>query len=186
MFLETSKVVSYQEWCYKIINNVKVEIPYPEKHLSKHTPKEIVIHHTWSPSASAIGEKTIQGINNYHINVNKWIMGGYHDIITNDGLCYEMRNHTHKGAHVGIYNNGRIGICVVGNYDVGYDTISKDAYRSLVRRIADICAEYEINPENIKGHCDYESKKTCPGTTLYKLIPTIIKDVKYLLQGVNA
>jgi hypothetical protein len=95
---------------------------------------------------------------------------GYHFVILNgfilrnkeyfllDGGIEIGRNLSLKGAHVKNYNQNSIGICLIGKS--GDFTVKQRI--SLLSLIYELKREYKIPIENILGHYELDSRKTCP------------------------
>ena len=82
--------------------------------------KSIVIHHSAS-KADAPGLENAYTIAGYHVNHNGWGGIGYHFVITHDKdgpvqIQYVGDLLTYR-AHVTNQNPGRVGICLVGNFE---------------------------------------------------------------------
>ncbi|MBU0728002.1 N-acetylmuramoyl-L-alanine amidase, partial [Patescibacteria group bacterium] len=108
---------------------------------------------------------------------------GYNYIIDPLGNIYEGRYGGDKviGAHALCYNNGSLGIAVIGNYDE--DDVPEPALQALITLVAQKTKQYGIGPNetsvfrgqklaNILGHRDVRPT-ACPGKKLYDLLPTI-------------
>jgi hypothetical protein len=94
-----------------------------------------------------------------------WKGFGYHYLIDEDGTVVKGRPETEVGAHVGRYNRGSIGICLVGGhgasktdpFDLHFTEAQDTALRDL---IADI--KTRANIKRIRGHSEV-ANKACPG-----------------------
>ena len=92
-----------------------------------------------------------------------WKDIGYHYVIRKDGLVEEGRKEHINGAHcsAGGMNRVSIGICIAGHGDFEeWTTAQTHSVRELIVKL---CIKYNIHADNIKGHCEYDSGKTCPG-----------------------
>jgi len=97
-----------------------------------------------------------------------WRDIGYHWIIEtlSDDRPWVLQGRSMMlaGAHTreqGMNRKG-IGVCVVGNFDKApppEDTLEKTA-----AHVSWLCRMYHIPIENVKGHRDYATYKSCPGT----------------------
>ena len=149
-----------------------------KKRYKRHTPKRIVVHNSWSPTAAEFkGDRTIQGILNYHLNKGYSYIS-YHYIISPAGdKIYCGRPVTVVGAHCGgelpagvtanFENTGSVGICIIGNYDT--ETIDPEASNTLLNLLQWLQEKYTIPPKEVYGHCEQRSvsHKTCPGKKLF-------------------
>jgi N-acetyl-anhydromuramyl-L-alanine amidase AmpD len=94
---------------------------------------------------------------------------GYHFVITNempekgarmrclDGQICAGRALSRQGAHTLGYNTDSIGICIVGKND--FTTVQFESAKTLV---LELMGTYQIPPERVLGHCELDSKKSCP------------------------
>ena len=165
------KIIKYENWS---------KVKYSSEH-QNHIPREIILHHSYIPRKNRAGKQTIRNIQKYHIQERKWIDIGYHYLIDKNGVVYEGRKKGHIGAHC-VPNTARIGICIIGNYDDGMDTLSDKAYKSLIELLVDICYKDNIKISGIKGHRDYNKYKTCPGEQIYGMLSLIRSDVRLNLD----
>lgn len=78
----------------------------------------ITIHASYTPPSLDIGEETIRG---WHVDERGWLDTGYHRVIRRDGTVENGRPIRYQGAHVGGFNAGNIGICMVGGKKEGVD-----------------------------------------------------------------
>ncbi len=131
------------------------------KKRNKKDISEIVIHHS--------GFNFLNRFFTYlfHKYIRGWEDIGYHYMIGNGifskcGKIYEGRKIEFVGAHVKNYNEKTIGVCCIGNYDK--KKMPKKQMESLINLLVKLSKEYNIKPENIKGHREYPGvEKTCPG-----------------------
>lgn len=94
-----------------------------------------------------------------------WNGIGYHYVIRRNGALEFGRNENEAGAHCMGHNKTSIGICLIGGIkdgtkDVPVADYTKAQMETLKRLVQDLLVKYP--KANIKGHCDYEPKKTCP------------------------
>jgi len=132
----------------------------------------IIVHHTGSPTMGQYkGVATIRGIQDFHIDDNGWTDIGYHYLIGPEGTYYEGRPEGTLGSHAPP-NSGRLGICVIGNFNQGADTPTAAQKTKLVQLLKYVCAKYGLSAQAIKGHRDTKSTD-CPGDLLYNILPSI-------------
>ncbi len=151
--------------------------------------EKFIIHHTASELKDLNGDRRLDGrdykdmiraIYYYHAITRGWGDIGYNYIIDPLGNVYQGRYGGERviGAHARCYNNGSIGISVIGNY--AKKSISEPAFNALVTLIAEKAKLHNINPEgasffrgkrmpNIIGHRDV-GNTTCPGDQFYSLL----------------
>ena len=119
---------------------------------------KLVIHH------SEEKDWTVHQVHDFHQNVRGWEGIGYHYYIggtgESDGTIYLGRKGV-EGAHVYGHNDDTIGICLSGNFDETYPTENQmKAVSWLCRKLMN---EYLLNHQDILGHRELGSTKTCPG-----------------------
>ncbi len=171
-------------------------LSYPKK-VSK-----FVIHHTDSELRDLTGDKRMDGrdyramlraIYYYHAVTRGWGDIGYNYIIDPLGNIYEGRYGGSKviGAHARCYNNGSVGISIIGNYETR--NISEPAMNSLIKLIAQKSVLYNIDPDgystfrgkmmpNIIGHRDVGAT-SCPGKKLYASFSRIRERSSLLIRS---
>ena len=154
--------------------------------------RKFVIHHTDSEIRDLNGDNIMDGrdykaivraIYRYHTITRGWGDIGYNYLIDPLGNIYEGRYGGDKviGAHTMCYNNGSIGIAIIGDYTD--DDVPEPALQSLISLIARKAKEYNIDPvgstvfrgvktPNILGHRDLKPT-ACPGQKLYDLLGKI-------------
>ncbi|GAV07154.1 hypothetical protein RvY_17029 [Ramazzottius varieornatus] len=130
------------------------------------------IHHSEGPSSTdlASGKKVVQGIQNYHMDSNKWDDIGYSFLIGGDGSIFEGRGWGVVGAHTQNYNSAGYGICFLGSFTSALPTAA--AMNAAKALIADAVAKGHLKKAyQLKGHRQMGSTD-CPGTKLYNEIKT--------------
>lgn len=127
-------------------------------------PREIIIHH----SASSRDRTTLGDIENWHkarwsdfVSSFGWHIG-YHYVITADGQVTHTRKNSELGAHCPP-NEGRIGICLTGNFDLEMPLPCQ--LNTLQSVLEELKGNYQLTDNNIFGH--YQKGITaCPGKNL--------------------
>lgn len=78
-----------------------------------------------------------------------------------------------RGAHTLYNNHDSVGLAIVGHSDYRLHRLQIKALKeaSLI-----LCTRFEIKPEEIKGHRDFNATE-CPGNEIYNLLPTVRKYV---------
>ncbi len=161
-----------------------------------------LIHHTVNSNSYTPAESAamVRGIYVYHVKGNGWNDIGYNFLVDKYGQVFEGRfggiDRNVVGAHSLGFNNGSVGVAVIGNYNgVG---ISQAARASLVKLLAwrlDVAhldplsfvnvlsggnqkfpAGIPVNLRAISGHRDTYFTE-CPGNALYAEIPSIAQSV---------
>ena len=137
----------------------------------------IVLHHAGMKRDK---DMTVEDIHNFHVQENHWSGIGYHFVIHKDGYIEHGRPLEYVGAHALSNNEFTVGICLVGNYDLGLPP--QEQLYSAVQLVGALCHEYKIDATDttIFGHRDL-CDTSCPGKNLYPLLPDIIKNVHNIL-----
>lgn len=137
---------------------------FPKKEQQEAYParwKYIVIHHSLTKDGTTVSWGAIR---DYHTKTLGWKDIGYHWGIERAGRRHEIlvgRMPNEAGAHTRGYNHEALGICLVGNFDL-YPP-PKAALRLLQKLVLWLMGEYNIPVENVVGHRELDSRKTCPG-----------------------
>lgn len=126
-------------------------------------PTQIVLHH----SASS-WDTTIEDINNWHkargftlSSLNYYI--GYHYVILGNGHLIQTRRDNEIGCHT-IPNDGKIGICVVGNFqNLQPRPTQLTTLEGIVNKLLK-----SYNIQKVRGHRDCNLTE-CPGNNLEKI-----------------
>lgn len=154
--------------------------------------QKVVVHHTASEMRDITGDNRmdsldysamVRAIYHYHGVTRGWGDIGYNYLIDPAGNIYEGRAGGEKviGAHVRCYNNGTIGVAILGNYE--NSEVPDAAMRALTALISAKASLYSLDPlaissfhgkENptIVGHKDLAST-SCPGKNLYALLSRV-------------
>jgi len=144
----------------------------PANGYSEHEIDSIIIHHSWYPDQKAYKEaETIFNVQKYHMNGNGWDDIGYHYLVGPDGLIFRGRPEQVSGAHC-VPNSGKVGICLIGNYDPFCDPLPEKGWDSVKKLTVEISERYDVPPDMIFGHRDF-SPKSCPGETVYREFPEL-------------
>lgn len=183
----------------------------------------LTVHHTaGSNNLTQNYAATVRAIYSYHVQTNGWSDIGYLYLVDGNGIVYEGRNSGHRstsclynggdgsdfahqsstdhivtGAHVGSYNQGNVGVALMGCYEsgacAGTTQPSSAAVYALEGVLASLSSRHYLNPQGsvryvnpstgsvkdvatISGHRDWGST-ACPGGNLYARLPTIRANV---------
>jgi hypothetical protein len=126
------------------------------------TVKFLTAHHSAGPVD--LSDEHAKSLNaQYHRDhANKgWGGIGYHYNITRNGTIIRLRPKWMKGAHVGGWNTGNLGVMFHGNYETAQPNAAQlRSYRWLVQQVG--------NPAR-RGHKDWSghASNLCPGRNLY-------------------
>lgn len=69
------------------------------------------VHHS-----GADPNQSVQEIQNFHMDTNKWADVGYNFLVRDNGDIYEGRGWLTVGAHASGHNTAYIGVCLIGDY----------------------------------------------------------------------
>ena len=139
----------------------------PRTPLEEHRVRRVVVHHSGQPRvADYRGPETIQWIQRFHMEERGWADIGYHFVIAPDGAIYEGRPLLYVGAHVKHQNAGSLGICVLGDFRKGEDTVPLRAARALQELLTWCVDSLHIPPEAIYPHSAFSATE-CPGELVH-------------------
>ena len=163
----------------------------------------LTFHHAAGYSATTYEEglAQVKAIQDLHQNVRGWSDIGYQFVIDRSGRVYQGRPFLDAsttlaqepvlalGAHVGGYNSGNIGICMLGCYhppEGSYctETPTAESLDAYVTMFAFLSERYGPDATAVRGHRDW-SATACPGDTNYALLPQVRTDVATLLVTGN-
>ncbi|MEL7534762.1 MAG: peptidoglycan recognition family protein, partial [Bacteroidota bacterium] len=192
--IETPRIISRSEWQASPPKD-------PKAIMQLGTIQSIVIHHAagfWDGNKS--GAEQVKAIQSLHQDKNHWQDIGYHFIVDPRGIIYQGRSYLEpnkslaeipkliKGAHIGGFNTGRIGICLLGNYQPGTNHYSgkpsQEGIDSLIQLISFLHENYhpkgdshaKVRFKTITTHQDYKNT-SCPGDMLLAHMKIIRKAV---------
>ncbi len=136
--------------------------------------KRIVIHCSDSDFGNAKAIDKWHKANTYldHKGVTRhWAGIGYHKVICNgviwvgskyiksvDGKIQEGRDEARQGAHVAGENGDSLGVCLIGRTAFTHQQL----FVSLPLLLGQWMEKYDIKVDNILGHYELDSGKTCP------------------------
>ncbi|HAN79750.1 MAG TPA: hypothetical protein DCQ31_19310 [Bacteroidales bacterium] len=161
--------------------------------------KHVIVHHTAGSNSATNYTDVIRNIYIYHTQSNGWSDIGYNYLIAQNGTIYAGRDPLNgaqdnvMGAHFSGKNTNTMGISLMGNYEPEKDkpivsppTIQLEALQKLATWKL---AKENLNPDawfshplnanlsTLSGHRD-GGNTACPGTEVYKLLPTLRKNIK--------
>jgi len=124
-------------------------------------PKFIVLHHSLTADSGTVSWDVIR---KYHTEINKWDDIGYNsgcELINNELEILIGRMLNEQGAHCRGHNHNTYGHCIVGNYDI--DEVPPEMWMLNLKWVRSLCDVFDIPEENVLGHREFDSSKTCPG-----------------------
>ncbi len=169
------------------------------------TIEYIVIHHSAGliSTSKENSLNIVKKIQTFHQETRNWSDIGYHFLVDNLGNIFQGRPLFQPeeekdslnqlgtlpifamGAHVAKQNKGKLGICLLGNFQPSakeeYSLPNDLALLVLAKLIVFICMHYAVSPDNICGHKDFLTTE-CPGDSLYQRILDIKAYVKEQLN----
>lgn len=126
-------------------------------------PTKIILHCSATEDTEA---KSWDAIRRYHMAERGWADIGYHygiEVVGSDIMVYRGRPWWEKGAHCRAdgRNHDSLGVCVVGKFDD--EPPNPEIYNATLKVLRTICGLLWIDPDDVYGHREFESSKTCPG-----------------------
>ena len=126
----------------------------------------ITLHHdgmnAFTSTNRAAAARRIEAIRSAHRRQN-WGDIGYHYVVDPAGRIWEARPLTWQGAHVRAQNEGNLGICVLGNYEV--QRPNDRQIEAVERFILDRMQHYRVSASRIFTHRELAAT-ACPGRNL--------------------
>lgn len=163
--------------------------PAEEIVVEDHPPTYIVVHHTVEPGnvddhSLEHAFKMSRAIQNFHMDGRGWIDTGQQFTNSRGGHITEGRHRSLEilreglrhvqGANVANRNSEVIGIENEGLYTE--EDVTPALWDSLVDLVSYMSYRYNVPPELIKGHRDFNSTQ-CPGDVLYARLPELRREV---------
>ena len=166
------------------------------------TVRFAVVHHTVGTNSYSRAQSAsiVRGIERYHVLANGWDDIGYNFLIDKYGQIFEGRwggvDRNVVGAHAQGFNQGSVGVALMGTYDS--TSITPAARAALIRLLAWRLDVAHVDPlstfswrstgnpkypagrmvtlRTISGHRD-TGYTSCPGSALYAELPSIARAV---------
>lgn len=121
----------------------------------------VIIHHAAFYIDNDL--ETLAEVQSVHRNQRGWADVAYHFLIGQNGLIYEGRDWHVRGTHVGSYNTGSLGICLLGNFMTQTPTLEQlTSTLNLVNWASEFFAL-----THIASHRDFNPQTQCPGDNLF-------------------
>ncbi len=189
---EFPAIIPRSEWCgsYDACHNPTYTVTY-------RTPTHTVVHHGASPDSYTDGYAVVRSYWNYHVNTNGWSDIGYNYLFDKYGNFFQGRHNPNlpnqdvHAAHAGYANTYSIGLNFLGNSDAANTAPTESQIQKCCEFLAWWYDYKEFDPlssasilnqdgtqwitlPRICGHKDVNpGGTTCPGNTLYALLPNI-------------
>lgn len=132
-------------------------------------PNQIVIHHTASLTTYTLDQMNADHKAKFGLISSLGGYIAYHYVIEANGKITQTRRDNEIGCHCPP-NEGRIGICLVGNFQLIKPT--PEQIVSLSKVVESLQKTYNIN--EVWGHRDCR-KTECPGDNLYMYVQLFAK-----------
>ena len=122
--------------------------------------QSVVVHH--SVLYEADDRSSLLEIQRTHRVDRGWADVGYHYFVGKTGTLYEGRDLRVRGAHVGGFNTGSVGVCLLGNYMVEQPAqVQIQAAQRLINWLA-----VRLQLTHLAGHNAFNDDTVCPGDNL--------------------
>uniref|UniRef100_A0A674J9X9 Peptidoglycan-recognition protein n=1 Tax=Terrapene triunguis TaxID=2587831 RepID=A0A674J9X9_9SAUR len=157
--------------CPRIISRSQWGARAPKSRVPLKTPVPfVIIHHTeGNPCTSqASCSRQVKGIQNYHMNTQRWSDIGYNFLIGEDGNVYEGRGWSTMGAHAKNWNSKSLGFSFLGSFTSRVpNNAALNAGKSLIQ--CAVSKGFLSRSYTLKGHRNV-NPTSCPGNALYGVI----------------
>ena len=132
----------------------------------------IMLHHSLTKDGQTVSWPAIE---KYHREVQAWRDIGYHagiELVTDNPelALYDYQGMVGRAARVqasacpqGDMNRIGLHLCFVGNFDLAPPP-QEMLERAMLRFVRPWMLDFNISPDRIIGHRDYNPHKSCPGT----------------------
>ena len=124
-----------------------------------------VIHHSVLYASDDLS--SVREVQTAHRNERGWADIGYHYLVGKNGMIYEGRDITVRGTHVGGYNTGSVGVCLLGNFVTDASTAVQ--ITATYRLLAWLSERLQLT--HLAGHNSFNGETQCPGTNLMPYLP---------------
>lgn len=148
------------------------------------------MHHTWRPNHSQDqGLKSIEGMWQYHTQVNGWSDIAQHITIAKNGDIWTGRSWNQPPASAAGHNGNReIGpfmFEMIGDFDAGHDRFEERQLQVALEVIARVQLRFNLPVESLKFH-NQMSRKSCPGTSInYDEVLQEVRQVRLRVQDAS-
>ncbi|GEM_PF-2050299 len=135
--------------------------------------KAITVHHSALPApAAGSAAAQVRAIQIDHQGNQGWADIGYHFLIDAQGGVWEGRRLIQQGAHAGNtspgLNEGNIGVCLLGNFELGPVPPAQEA--SLIEVLDALSGWFGLPRSAIQPHQFFKSSTLCPGARLLPIV----------------
>lgn len=139
--------------------------------------KTVVVHHSVVDEGDDLS--TLAEIQRLHRQDRGWADVAYHYFIGKGDTptLYEGRSMSVRGTHVGGFNTGSVGVCLLGNY---MDETPTDAQLGLLTQTV-AWLKLRLDLTHLAAHRDFNDNTVCPGDNLVNLLSTLAEDNALML-----
>lgn len=123
--------------------------------MAKNKIKQILIHHT--AVRRTAHPRQFEIVRRYHTQTRRWVDIAYHWFVEPNGDLIKGRDESIIGV------NGRLNVCLAGNFEVEEPT--KEQIATLERVLDEKRKEFNVPRESVLGHQEI-SATLCPGRNL--------------------
>jgi len=137
---------------------------HPSRRYASRPPgsiKQIVMHHSATRPLSVDGLADAEAFARYHIQDRGWPGIGYDYVVGANGTVYKTNRNDVVNYHAGNANRISLGICLVGNFDLGGPPAPQ--WQSAVALVRELVTAYRIPVQRVIGHREVPAAKSCPG-----------------------
>jgi hypothetical protein len=151
--------------------------------LVRHTPYRGAIHHTAETRVATLeqGFEAMRYMQDLHMNGNGWKDIGYHYCIDDSGRIYQGTEVQYVASHTDNNNTGNIGVAFMGDFSAVQPT--QKALAACTNLFAYLETQFPVQTDSIFGHRDYVPSTSCPGSSLYGLLPDIRSSIRQKLSS---
>lgn len=111
--------VTREEWGARDPKRTPTKIAWSDR-------RGFTLHHSTGPTG-----QRVRAIQDYHMDVRGWIDIGYNMLADVAGRLYTGRGWTAQGAHADGFNITHVGLCLIGDFRDGHDTLTEEAKRTV-------------------------------------------------------
>ena len=140
---------------YEKISNPEGWYVYPDD--LRDSYQTVVIHH--SAFYLGDGSSTLMEVQRLHREDRAWADIAYHFMADKDGIIYEGRDLSARGAHTQGHNTGSVGLCLLGDFRFEAPPSAQlQAVTALNRWLA-----WRLRLTHLAGHRQFNDWTVCPG-----------------------
>lgn len=129
--------------------------------------RTLVVHHSVIYRLDDL--TTLRDVQNLHMDDRAWADVGYHFLIGTDGQVYAGRDLRVRGTHVGGFNTGSAGVCLLGDF-TRRDPLPAQL-ESLLALGAWLRALLPVT--HLAAHGEFNTDTVCPGARLTLLLDDV-------------